>query len=62
MTYTLRTRIEKAKNFLMNPHYQIEEIANNVGFLDASYFTKVFKKYEGITPTQFRKYNNEKWG
>lgn len=58
MTYTLKTRIEKAKNFLMNPHYPIKEISNNVGFTDTSYFTKVFKKYEGITPTQFRKYNN----
>jgi len=55
MTYVLKTRNEKAKDFLMNPHYQIEEIANNVGFSDASYFTKVFKKFEGITPTQFRK-------
>lgn len=57
MTYVLKTRIEKAKNLLTNPHYQIEEIADNVGFFDASYFTKVFKKFEGITPTQFRKYN-----
>jgi len=59
MTYVLKTRIEKAKDFLMNPHYQIEEIANNVGFSDASYFTKVFKKFEGITPTQFRKYHKK---
>lgn len=59
MTYVLKTRIEKAKDFLRNPHYQIEEIANNVGFSDASYFTKVFKKFEGISPTQFRKYHKK---
>lgn len=62
MTYVLETRIAMAKNFLVNPHYQIEEIADNVGFSDASYFTKVFKKFEGITPTQFRKYNNKNGG
>lgn len=58
MTCVLKIRVKKAKKFLINPHYQIEEIAKNVGYSDASYFTKVFKKFEGITPTEFRKYNN----
>lgn len=54
MNFLAKTRLEKAKKFLRNPHYQIEEIAKNVGFYDASYFTKVFKKHEGMTPTQYR--------
>ncbi len=38
-----------------NPQYLIDEIAENIGYDDASYFTKVFKRYEGVTPTQYRK-------
>ncbi len=55
--YVLKVRIQKAKKLLLNPHYQIQTIAENVGFSDSGYFTKVFKTSEGITPTQFRKYH-----
>ncbi|MBU4440327.1 MAG: PocR ligand-binding domain-containing protein [Acetobacterium sp.] len=55
MDYVLKVRIDKSKKLLLNPHYQIQAIAENVGYLDAGYFTKVFRKFEGITPTQFRK-------
>ena len=52
--YLSQVRIEKAKQLLENPHYQIEEIAENVGYTDAGYFTKVFRKHEGVTPSQYR--------
>lgn len=55
MDYVLKVRIEKSRKLLLNPHYQIQVIAEAVGYLDAGYFTKVFKKFEGITPTQYRK-------
>ncbi|WP_041668875.1 PocR ligand-binding domain-containing protein [Acetobacterium woodii] len=55
MDYVLKVRIDKSKKLLLNPHYQIQAIAKNVGYEDAGYFTKVFRKFEGITPTQFRK-------
>lgn len=55
MDYVLKVRIEKSKKLLQNPHYQIQAIAESVGYEDAGYFTKVFRKAEGITPTQFRK-------
>ncbi|WKY45074.1 PocR ligand-binding domain-containing protein [Eubacteriaceae bacterium ES2] len=55
MDHVTSVRIEKSKELLLNPHYQIQAIAENVGYEDAGYFTKVFKKSEGITPTQFRK-------
>ncbi len=55
MDYVLKVRIDKSKKLLLNPHYQIQDIAKNVGYEDAGYFTKVFRKFEGITPTQFRK-------
>jgi ligand-binding sensor protein/AraC-like DNA-binding protein len=55
MDYVLKVRIEKSKKLLLNPHYQIQAIAETVGYEDAGYFTKVFKKFEGITPTEFRR-------
>lgn len=55
MDHVTTVRIEKSKELLLNPHYQIQAIAENIGYDDAGYFTKVFKKAEGITPTQFRK-------
>lgn len=55
MDYVLKVRIEKSKRLLLTPHYQIQSIAEAVGYPDAGYFTKVFKKFEKITPTQFRK-------
>lgn len=56
--YIIQVRLENAKKYLINPHYQIEEIASKVGYDDSSYFTKIFRKYEGITPSQFRKNKN----
>lgn len=54
MEYLASVRIEEAKRLLQNPLYLIDEIAANVGYSDASYFTKVFRRAEGLTPTQYR--------
>ncbi len=43
-----------AKELLHNTHYSIANIAHQLYF-DPSNFTKFFKKYEGVTPKQFRK-------
>ena len=45
----------EAKVLLHQTPFSISEIAEEVGFLDHSYFIRMFKKYEGITPLQFRK-------
>jgi AraC family transcriptional regulator, transcriptional activator of pobA len=44
----------EAKRLLVNAKMNIAEIAFNLGFTDNSYFTKFFKKYEGVTPEAFR--------
>lgn len=49
-----RTLLE-AKRLLTNPKLSISEIAFTLNFSDNSYFTKFFKKIEGITPEEFRK-------
>jgi multiple sugar transport system substrate-binding protein len=52
--YLTHLRIERAKNLLGNPEYNIEQIAEKVGFSDESYFTLVFKKLTGVTPSRYR--------
>lgn len=48
-------RIYRACELLTNPKLNISEIASQVGFDDALYFSKVFKKIKGRTPTVYRK-------
>ncbi|MDX2173840.1 MAG: AraC family transcriptional regulator [Bacteroidota bacterium] len=45
----------EAKRLLVNSNQNINEIAWQLSFEDNSYFSKFFKKYEGITPDEFRK-------
>jgi multiple sugar transport system substrate-binding protein len=52
--YLTHLRIERAKHLLGNPEYNIEQIAEKVGFNDESYFTLVFKKLTGVTPSRYR--------
>lgn len=52
--YLSRVRVDKAKMLLKNEEFPIAQIAQEVGFSDQSYFTKVFKKVEKCTPKIFR--------
>lgn len=45
----------EAKRLLINAKLSISQIALELDFVDNSYFTKFFKKYEGVTPEVFRK-------
>jgi len=52
----IRSRvILEIKRLLTNPQLTITEIASDLNFSDNSYFTKFFKKNEGVTPEEFRK-------
>lgn len=52
--YTNRLRIEASKTLLANYHVTIKEAAYSCGFPDEKYFMKVFKKFEGMTPTEYK--------
>lgn len=52
--YLNMVRVEESKRLLANTDYSIIDIAIATGFEDQSYFSKVFKKYTGLTPKQFR--------
>ncbi len=53
--YLTKIRIDEAKRLLLETNMTVSEISDLVGYQDPSYFTKVFKKREGVTPTQFRR-------
>jgi two-component system response regulator YesN len=50
-------RIEKAKGYLRDSGYKTYEIAELVGIKDAHYFSKLFKKYTGVTPSEYKSGN-----
>lgn len=54
MDYLTKVRIEEAKKYLRNPKYNIDEISEKLGYSDPSYFSKVFKRHVGLSPSQFR--------
>jgi len=55
LEYLTMVRMEEAKKLLKDTSLSIVAIASQVGYEDASYFSKVFKKYVGISPAQYRK-------
>jgi len=56
--YVLKVKIEKAKNLLSSKEVSISDIAYDLGFSSSSYFSTVFKKFQGISPTEFKLIKN----
>lgn len=54
LEYITLLRIKKAVLILQLPTTRISEVASAVGFNDPKYFSHIFRKYVGITPTDFR--------
>lgn len=54
MEYIAKRRIQEAKALLTGTEKSIEQVAEEIGFCSESYFCKLFKRYEGMTPSAFR--------
>lgn len=52
--YLAEIRINKAIELLKNSNMNISEIAEEVGFVRSRYFTEIFKKRKGMTPSEYR--------
>lgn len=52
--YIASYRIEKSKEYLLQTDLKVSKISEMVGFEDPAYFHRVFKKYTGMTPHEFR--------
>lgn len=55
--YKLALKINKAKGFLKKTGYNINQIADKLGYENTESFIKCFKKIAGLTPTEYRKKN-----
>ena len=58
INFLTEVRIKNACYLLKNTDIRISEISKQVGYSDAQYFHRVFKKIIGITPMQYRSNNN----
>lgn len=55
--YLTQVRVEAAEDLLKDTVMSVGAISERVGYNDVNYFSRVFKKATGVTPTQFRKRN-----
>ncbi len=53
--YLTATRMERARDMLRNSELSCGDIAARVGYSSASYFSHIFKEWEGCTPTEYRR-------
>ncbi len=54
ISYITALRMEKAKNLLSCSNMKISEVARQVGYSDYHYFSGMFKRHAGLTPSEFR--------
>ncbi|AIQ53226.1 AraC family transcriptional regulator [Paenibacillus sp. FSL R7-0331] len=59
LDYVIRFRMEDAMALLAGTRATQQEIASHVGYPDLMYFNRMFKKYAGMTPGQYRKRNGQ---
>lgn len=55
--YIQKERIDEAKKLLVSSNYSILDIATWLNFCDQSYFTRIFKKYTGVSPKKYKDEN-----
>ena len=55
LAYLTSIRMEKARKLLLSTSLSVTEVADQSGYGDYRVFTKVFKKSEGVTPSQYRR-------
>lgn len=54
--YLLDLRIKKSTELLLQPGLTITEVCFKVGFNDLTYFSRIFKKHTGLSPSYYKKY------
>lgn len=52
--YITDFRMKKASQLLADPRIRISEISSRVGYNDGNYFSKSFRKYAGVSPSEYR--------
>lgn len=57
INYLIRLRMDKAREILSEGHFSVQEVAKQVGYDDPYYFSKLFKKRYGCSPSEYKKKN-----
>ncbi|ABW20339.1 transcriptional regulator, AraC family [Alkaliphilus oremlandii OhILAs] len=55
MNYLISYRMKRASELLLTSNFSVREVSENVGYTNVSYFTKLFKKYNGQLPSTYRR-------
>lgn len=58
LSFLTRIRIEKAADLLKNPDVKVYEVSERVGYDNQRYFSQIFKKKYGITPSEYKEKHN----
>lgn len=58
--YLIRHRLDRARQLLISSNYAIMRVAENAGYSDAHYFGRLFKKYEGCSPGEYRNRSHDR--
>ena len=53
--YLTDCRLDAAKRLLLDLQYNVYDVAELVGIKDTKYFSRIFKKAVGVTPSEYRK-------
>ncbi|WP_189011887.1 AraC family transcriptional regulator [Paenibacillus marchantiophytorum] len=59
--YLIQLRVNKAKELLIYTDRTLKEISESVGYADSYYFSRIFKKQEGVSPKSFKESYDREW-
>jgi AraC family transcriptional regulator len=57
--YHMARRMDRAKSLLQRPALSVTEIGARIGFRETSSFTRAFRKFTGLTPTEYRRHRED---
>lgn len=55
MDYFQQRRVQRASLMLLNPRHSATDVAHALGFSDSAHFTRLFRRYHGLSPREYRK-------
>lgn len=57
--YLTQIRMEKAKRLLGDANFKVQDVSELAGYSDSRYFSQTFKKYTGMSPSEYRSFTSQ---